>query len=288
VQQQAYAESEALRQALNDDNPRMVAIHLANCLRDRVWEAGIAQRPGHPTGGKPRIYATAMDWMREELKRNPDEIMRRLTGAHPRIDDATAAAKALITAVATEDMDAFRSFMGDCADGDDNLPGWRKLLKGQADMLNGLWAETAAMAEEFTIKPRGNPTGANQHSEAEGGIPHTMGDSSDGRRNYQPTDARGRAIRTFLNLKKNPEACAAKGTTPERVEAAYSRLIRGLTTVEGAKREAGIDKKRDRAPGWGIRLSGSAESVAPRVIEEIGAAAAAALAKAILSLTEDT
>jgi hypothetical protein len=286
-QQHAYAESEALRQALNDDNPRMVAIHLANCLRDRVWETGIAYLPGHATMQKMRTFDGALEWMEQELKTNPDTIMRRLTGAHPRIDDATAAAKALLAEVAKEDLDAFKSFMGDCRDGDDNLPGWRTLLNAQANMLNGLWTETAALAETLTIDPRGAPVG-NQNAAKENNSAHCAelfpARPADGRgKDGKPTDRRGRAIRTFLNLQKNPEACVAKGTTPERVEAAYSRLIRGLTTVEGAKREAGIAAPK---PNGGLGIKGPAAEVAVRVVRELGPERAAELAKAILSLVD--
>ena len=140
------------------------------------------------------------------------------------------------------DHEKFLSLMGDCPDGDDNLPGWRRLLKSQADLLNGLWTETAALAGELTIAPRGNPDAATANLHGRAGKPAGSNAphrgallpeaTPDGRgANRCPTDRHGRLQRTLLNLKKDPEACKAKGTTPEKVEAAYGRLVRGLVSV---------------------------------------------------------
>ena len=39
----------------------------------------------------------------------------------------------------------------------------------------------------------------------------------------KPTDRKSRLIRTLTNLKEDPEACKAKGTTPEKVQGALRR-----------------------------------------------------------------
>lgn len=83
--------------------------------------------------------------------------------------------------------------------------------------------------------------------------------------NGHPKDRKSRLIRTLTNLKGDPEACQAKGTTPEKVQEALTKLVRGITpSVEAAKREAGIALPTKPAGGLGIR--GAAEDVARRII----------------------
>ena len=96
----------------------------------------------------------------------------------------------------------------------------------------------------------------------------------------QPTDRKSRLIRTLTNLKEDPEACKAKGTTSEKVQEALTRLVRGITpSVEAAKREAGIALATKPTGGLGIR--GAADDVARRIIATVGAEQARRIADSI-------
>ena len=97
----------------------------------------------------------------------------------------------------------------------------------------------------------------------------------------KPTDRKSRLIRTLTNLKEDHQACKAKGTTPEKVQEALTKLVRGITpSVEAAKREAGIALPTKPAGGLGIR--GAAEDVARRIIATVGAQQARRIADAIV------
>ena len=110
--------------------------------------------------------------------------------------------------------------------------------------------------------------------------PHRGGNNPTNGANHQPTDRKSRLIRTLVNLKTDPAACKAKGTTTEKVSAALTRLTRGLTSsVEAAKREAGLAEKK---PNAGLGIRGNPVDVATRLIRTVGAAHAKAIADAIL------
>ena len=95
-----------------------------------------------------------------------------------------------------------------------------------------------------------------------------------------PKDRKSRLIRTLTNLENNPDECQKKGTTPEKVAAAKSRLVRGLTpSVEAAKREAGIALPTKPSAGLGVR--GAADDVAKRLIRMVGAEHAKRIATAV-------
>jgi len=99
--------------------------------------------------------------------------------------------------------------------------------------------------------------------------------------NRHPKDRKSRLIRTLVNLKADPEACKAKGTNTEKVGAALSRLVRGLTSsVEAAKREAGLAASKKPSAGLGVR--GAADDVAKRLIRMVGADHAKRIAHAVL------
>ena len=100
-------------------------------------------------------------------------------------------------------------------------------------------------------------------------------------KNGMPNDRKSRLVRTLTNLASNPDECKKKGTTPEKVQAAKARLVRGLTpSVEAAKREAGIALPTKPSAGLGVR--GAADDVAKRLIRMVGAEHAKRIASAVL------
>jgi hypothetical protein len=98
--------------------------------------------------------------------------------------------------------------------------GWDNLIKRA-----GFGEALAELQEAVKGKP-GRP--AKQEGE---NPPHRGGNNPTNGANHQPKDRKSRLIRTLVNLKTDPEACKAKGTTTEKVSAALA--------LEGTFAEAG-------------------------------------------------
>lgn len=276
--QAATSLSQQLGNALRNSDPRLTAHYLASCLNTRVWETGVVYMPSVPGRRKVRTWPSCVGWLEEELFTTPDAVMRAIAGSHPNIEEATTAASQLIQEIDQADHHLFLQLLADCPNGENsNLPGWRRLLESQAQLLGKEWAEVKGQMEELSIgtSKGGRPKKTAAHHAA------VNTDASLGA-DRKPTDARGRLIRTLRRLREDPKACKAKGTTAEKVDAAYQRLIRGLTTsVEGAKREAGIAQPK---PSGGLGVKGSPDNVAQRILKTLGPQRAKALAEAILRL----
>ena len=144
-----------------------------------------------------------------------------------------------------------------------------------------IWGEAQAELQQAVKGNRGNSGKRN----ADGTFtksPH-RGEKEDPTlgKNGMPKDRKSRLVRTLTNLKNDPVACKEKGTTPEKVSTALTRLVRGITpSVEAAKREAGIAASTKPAGGLGVR--GAASDVAKRLIRMVGADHAKRIATAVL------
>jgi hypothetical protein len=283
--QAATSLSQQLGNALRNSDPRLTAHYLASCLNSRVWETGVVYMASVPGRRKVRTWPSCVGWLEEELFTTPDAVMRAIAGSHPNIEEATTAASQLIQEINEADHHLFLQLLADCPNGENsNLPGWRRLLESQAQLLGSEWAAVKAQMEELSIKQRGAPKGSRNAAKDRNNSPHhgELNQKGGVAVNGHPTDARGRLIRTLRRLREDPEACKAKGTTTAKVDAAYQRLIRGLTSsVEGAKREAGIAQPK---PSGGLGVKGSPDNVAQRIIKTLGNQRAKALAEAILRL----
>ena len=87
-------------------------------------------------------------------------------------------------------------------------------------------------------------------------------------------------IRCLAKLKKSPLLCKSRNTSTERVDKALNRLLRGLTSVAEAKREAGlIYTNRIKS---GISLRGIPKDVAKKILMTVGKESAALIAYEIL------
>jgi hypothetical protein len=153
--------------------------------------------------------------------------------------------------------------------------GWNSLFK----MLQGadpVWGQAQAQLQEAV---KSESKGGRPPKEVTAAHRAAVKDPTLGP-DRKPTDRKSRLICTLTNLKKNPEACKQKGTTPEKVQEALTKLVRGITpSVEAAKREAGIALPTKPHGGLGIR--GAAEDVARRIIATVGAEHARRIADAI-------
>lgn len=283
--QAATSLSQQLGNALRNSDPRLTAHYLASCLNMRVWEAGVVFMASVPGKRKVRTWPTLVGWLEEELFTTPDSVMRAIAGSHPDIEEATTAAGQLIEEINEADHHLFLQLLADCPNGEDsNLPGWRRLLESQAKLLGPQWAAVKAQMEELSVNSAGNTKstrgkdGKFTNSPYHGELDKDTSIGSNG----HPKDERGRLIRSLRRMREDPAACKERGTTIEKVDAAYQRLIRGLTpSVEAARREAGISKPK---PAGGLGVKGSPEDVAQRIVKTLGIERAKALAETILRL----
>ena len=265
--------TEVLQQHWITNSPRQMAQTLADCIKQRVWE-GVAYMPSVPSKREVRSYAP-LEWLRECIGAEPDELMRVLAGQQLTKEDTEPAAIEMIRLMEEAEPVTLRELWDDHQVGESTMVGWGGLIKQCG------WE--AKLQEEGALRndpgaPKGNTNASKNNAPHRGAL---NSDPTLSEANRCPKDRKSRLIRTLSNLKADPETCKAKGTNTEKVGAALSRLVRGLTpSVEAAKREAGIAAKRKVNAGLGIR--GPAQDVAKRVIRDVGKDAAKAIAIAIL------
>lgn len=269
--------TQVLQQHWITNSPRQMAETLADCIKQKAWE-GVAYMPSVPSKREVRSYAP-LEWLRECIGAEPDQLMRVLAGQQLTKEDTEPAAAGLVLLMSESEPETLRDLCKDVQVGESTMVGWLGLIK-QCNWGTALEVLTNSVKNE-----RGGQKGNDNANKND--APHRGVSNSDPTlgANHHPTDRKSRLIRTLSNLKADPEACKAKGTNTEKVSGALSRLVRGLTpSIEAAKREAGIATKKKVNAGLGIR--GPAPDVAKRVIRDVGKAAAKEIALAILAQLE--
>ena len=267
-----YYTTQQIHELWQTKSPKQLAIAFADAVNQRVWE----QVPFLPAVASKREIRTysMVGWLRDLIGAEPDEFMRTIAGHNPSANEGSNAAELMIRQLAAEEPDSLRELCQDYRHGETNMIGWDGLLK-QKESTDPAWGVARAALQEAVKNPKGGDRKSkeiNRH-----GVPTdpTLGASS------KPTDRKSRLIRTFTNLENNPDECEKKGTTPEKVAAAKSRLVRGLSpSCEASKREAGIALSTKPSAGLGVR--GAADDVAKRLIRMVGADHAKRIATAIL------
>jgi hypothetical protein len=261
--------TQALKEHWITNSPKQLAITFVDCVRQQAWD-GIAYMPSVESKREVRHY-TPLQWMRECIGAEPDELMRTVAGHLPNAEEASAAAVTMIELLKAEEPDTLRELCKDYKHGESNMLGWNSLFK-MLQEADPIWAQAQAQLQEAVKdKPGPKPKELTPH----------RGDNPTNSANGHPTDRKSRLIRTLTNLRDNPQACKEKGTTPEKVSTALTKLVRGITpSVEAAKREAGIALPTKPAGGLGIR--GAADDVARRIIATVGAEQARRIADAIV------
>ena len=268
--------TQTLKEHWITNSPKQLAITFVDCVKQQAWD-GIAYMASVENKREVRRY-TPLQWMRECIGAEPDGLMRTVAGHLPNAEEASAAAITMIGLMKSEEPDTLRELCHDYRHGESNMLGWNNLFK-MLQEADPVWGEAQAELQEAVKNGRGGDRKSkeiNRH-----GVPTdpTLGASS------KPTDRKSRLIRTLTNLASNPDACKEKGTTPEKVSTALTRLVRGLTpSVEAAKREAGITASTKPTGGLGVR--GAADDVAKRLIRVVGADHAKRIAEAVLHQIE--
>ena len=264
--------TQALKEHWVTNSPKQLAVTFVDCVKQKAWD-GVAYMPSVESKREVRHY-TPLQWMRECIGAEPDELMRTVAGHLPNAEEASAAAITMIELLKEEEPDTLRELCRDYKHGESNMLGWNSLFK-MLQEADPIWGEAQAELQQ-AVK---NPKGANQHTS--GGAARCAAADPTLGPDRKPKDRKSRLVRTLSNLKENPEACKEKGTTPEKVGAALRRLVRGITpSVEAAKREAGIATSTKPSGGLGVR--GAADDVAKRLIRMVGTDHAKRIAEAVL------
>ena len=297
-----------LARCLSDKTPEQVAMHLANCMKNRVWEQGhwditvSGQFYAH-------TYENGMEFIRDRLKVEPAELMNMITGVAPDPTEAATAAIELIHEVKASEPETFALMLDP-----DNTKNWRELLAANERREGGPWIEAAAELDRSRVRCRINQfDGApvdeqllqkvkelyeacgNQRQVArELGIAQSsvhrclrgeaapvIQSTCDGvpRAKNQVT-RRTRLRRQLERYSMSSDLCAAKGTTVERVKQALIDFHNGKS-AEACARNAGLVPPSAR--NLQLRVAGDPDDIAKRLIDKVGATSAQAIADAIKS-----
>ena len=274
--------TQTLKEHWITNSPKQLAITFVDCVKQRAWD-GIAYMASVENKREVKHY-TPLQWMRECIGAEPDELMRTVAGHLPNAEEASAAAITMIELLKKEEPDTLRELCHDYKHGESNMLGWNSLFK-MLQEADPIWGEAQAELQQAVKNKRGGQVG---NTNASGNDAPRCGasnlDPTIGAKR-QPKDRKSRLIRTLTNLKNDPVACKEKGTTPEKVGTALTRLVRGITpSTEAAKREAGIATSTKLAGGLGVR--GAASDVAKRLIRMVGTDHAKRIAQAVLEQTK--
>ena len=204
--------TQALKEHWITNSPKQLAITFVDCVQQRAWD-GIAYMPSVESKREVRHY-TPLQWMRECIGAEPDELMRTVAGHLPSAEEASAAAITMIDLLKDEEPDTLRELCADYRHGESNMLGWNSLFK-MLQEADPVWAQAQAQLQEAVKgKPGGQPGNSNA---SKNDAPQRGASNADPTlgANRCPTDRKSRLIRTLTNLKEDPEACQAKGTTPD-------------------------------------------------------------------------
>ena len=269
--------TQALKEHWITNSPKQLAITFVDCVKQQAWD-GIAYMASVENKREVRHY-TPLQWMRECIGAEPDELMRTVAGHLPNAEEASAAAITMIKLLKEEEPDTLHELCHDYKHGESNMLGWEGLFK-TLEKADRVWFQARTELQQAMKGKPGRPT-----KEEGEKPPRCGGNNPTNGANHQPKDRKSRLVRTLTNLKNDPVACKEKGTTPEKVGTALTRLVRGITpSVEAAKREAGIATPTKPSGGLGVR--GAADDVAKRLIRMVGADHAKSIAQAVLEQTK--
>ena len=123
------------------NSPRQLALAFVDAVQQRVW-LQVAYMPAVESKRAVRTYSP-LEWMRECIGAEPDELMRTVAGHLPSAEEGSAAAVSLIQLMRDEDPDTLRELCKDYRHGESNMPGWNKLF-GMLQDVDGVWGEAQA------------------------------------------------------------------------------------------------------------------------------------------------
>lgn len=261
-------------------NSSALSIALIDCFKQKAWEK-VAYMPSVKSKREIKEYKRAVEWIRDCLKVEPDELIRVITGHQASAKTGSEAVTFLVETVAKEEPGSLKQLCDDFSLGKSKMIGWEKLL-GIMKEIDPEWQKAHDRLKELMQRENLEKLNANSYRQNNLFEIKNIENQSKSKKNYLPKDKRSKLIRSLEKLKNRPLLCKSRGTTPERVSETLNRFLRGLIpTVEMAKKEAGLIYKK---PVGGIGVRGNSTVVAKRIIKTIGKESALKLANQIMEV----
>ncbi len=261
-------------------NSSALSIALIDCFKQKAWEK-VAYMPSVKSKREIKEYKRAVEWIRDCLKVEPDELIRVITGHQASAKTGSEAVTFLVETVAKEEPGSLKQLCDDFSLGKSKMIGWEKLL-GIMKEIDPEWQKAHDRLKELMQRENLEKLNANSYRQNNLFEIKNIENQSKSKKNYLPKDKRSKLIRSLEKLKNRPLLCKSRGTTPERVSETLNRFLRGLIpTVEMAKKEAGLVNKKSVG---GIGIRGNSTVVAKRIIKTIGKESALKLANQIMEV----
>lgn len=261
-------------------NSSALSMALIDCFKQKAWEK-VAYMPSVKSKREIKEYKRAVEWIRDCLKVEPDELIRVITGHQASAKTGSEAVTFLVETVAKEEPGSLKQLCDDFSLGKSKMIGWEKLL-GIMKEIDPEWQKAHDRLKELMQRENLEKLNANSYKQNNLFEIKNIENQSKSKKNYLPKDKRSKLIRSLEKLKNRPLLCKSRGTTPERVSETLNRFLRGLIpTVEMAKKEAGLIYKK---PVGGIGVRGNSTVVAKRIIKTIGKESALKLANQIMEV----
>ena len=254
-------------------NPTELSLAFTDCIKQKAWEK-VAYMPSVKSKRKVLEYKSAIEWLRDCLGVELDQLMRSIAGYQPNAKEASEAVTVLLELIGNEEPSTLKELCDDYKFGDANMIGWQRLLE-KLQEIDPVWANAKNRLDDL-IKAQMNISIENNCSETN----DELNIKAQKNRTYLPKDSRSCLIRCLTKLKKSPLLCKSRNTTTAKVDRALNRLLRGLTSVAEAKREAGLIYVYKLKSG--ISLRGIPKDVAKKILKTVGKESAALIAYEIL------
>ena len=119
--------TQILKEHWTTKNSAALSTALVDCFKQKAWEK-VAFMPSIKSRREVREYKRAVEWIRDCLGVEPDELMRTLTGHQPSAKDASEAVTYLIELIATEEPNTLEQLSDDFRFGKSKMIGWKTLL----------------------------------------------------------------------------------------------------------------------------------------------------------------
>ena len=218
-------------------NSSALSIALIDCFKQKAWEK-VAYMPSVKSKREIKEYKRAVEWIRDCLKVEPDELIRVITGHQASAKTGSEAVTFLVETVAKEEPGSLKQLCDDFSLGKSKMIGWEKLL-GIMKEIDPEWQKAHDRLKELMQRENLEKINTNSYRQNNLFEIKNIENQSKSKKNYLPKDKRSKLIRSLEKLKNRPLLCKSRGTTPERVSETLNRFLRGLIpTVEMAKKEA--------------------------------------------------
>ncbi len=255
--------TQILKEHWTTKNSSALSSAFVDCFKQKAWEK-VAYMPSIKSKREIREYTRAIEWIRDCLGVEPDELMRTLTGYQPSVKEA-------------EEPSTLDQLCNDYKFGKSKMIGWEKLL----DLMKNIdpaWSKAHDRLKELINSENNSLKNASENIHNEAIEKYT---SAQYKNKDLPLDSRSKLIKTLTKLKDRPLLCKSRGTTTERVSETLNKLLRGLIpSVQEAKRQAGLLSKTKSYKSIGI--SGNPKNIAKKIINSIGRKSANQIANQIL------